>query len=497
MALQETIEIAVDTYQPPRRNPEREQTEEKIPVLQGVIDEFKTLSRAVKAEMLSVGNGKTFCHAQEALSSLATPSFHQSLTWGIDESSIREVRASIVNFHELGHSGLAYVMYIKLLQNGGILTQDDERRLMDCKHLFAKDLESLFREGYLDNTSHLLECQLFTPRKLVRRVMFAQAILRDDRPDYLGRSNFHILADAGIPVRWSSTCAEQPWKALRFECPSLSLVSNRQNPQNINKADILHRTALHIAVRQQHISSVMTLSMVGADMDRTCLHGLTLLHIAACHGHTDMLQRLVENPHYHHTLDWLDDLCRTPFWYAARGSHLDLINHLTSAIVANQINMEHEDVYGHSPLAITARDGCAKVLDHLLQLRSTIRNMNITSQLPSNEHLVYVYAIQSKNSRCIELVRKHRRWKHGDGIWRRAMQYAISRNDGALQAEFQNLYKYDIQSPASNTSGTVQDISGQVHFATDLSVLTSSGAWLGFMQNNPSWSQGVDPSLLS
>jgi hypothetical protein len=497
MALQETIEIAVDMFQPPRRNPEREQTEEKIPVLQAAIHEFKTLLHAVKARMLSVGDGKTFCHAQEALSSLATPSFHQSLTWGIDEVSIGEVRASVASFHELGHPGLAYVMYIKLLQNGGILTQDDERRLMACKDLFAEDLKSLFREGHLDNTSHLLECQLFTPRKLVRRVIFAQAILRDDRPDYLGRSSSHILADADIPVRWSSSCAEQPWKALRFECPSLFLVSNRQNPQNINRADILHRTALHIAVRQRHISSVMTLSMVGADMHRTCLHGLTLLHIAACHGHTDMLQRLVENPHYHHTLAWLDDLYRTPYWYAARGSHLDLIDHLTSPTMANQINMEHEDIYGHSPLAIAARDGCAKALNHLLQLRNTIRNISSTSPLPSNEHLVYVYAIQSKNSRCIELVRKHRKWKHGDETWRRAMQYAMSHNDGALQTELQDLYKYDIQSPTSNTSGTVQDVSGQLHFATDLSVLTSSGPWLGLMQSNPNWSQGVGPSLLS
>lgn len=483
MAIEELIEITVDMIKPPRRNRHREHTEDSIPELEHAVDELKSLACATKTRMLSLAVSYTLCEAQEALNSLTAPYFHQSHAWGIDEASLSDVQASVASFRRLGHFGLAYVLHIKMLHNDVALTSDEEENLHFCKKRFAEQLQILFNRNYLPIPSRFTGCQLFTPRILVRVPSFAKEILRDDRPDFLGRSRFHILADASISSR-----PLESLNTIHANSPSLSAIFGRWSPHTVNTTDVLGRTAVHLAVRHCLVSSVMRLGVVGADLHQTCLNGLSLFHIAACHGHTSMIQHLVNNQLYQHEIDRRDQIYRTPFWYAARGSHFDVMDALASGLLAAQVNTEHEDLHNHSPLAIAARDGRADVLSHLFQLRNQPWNTSVLTP-STNEHYIFSYAVQSKDPRCIKLVRQHRNWKYGDEVWQKAMDYADKEHDEALRAELQSLYRSDIPPPPppGNLTSTLHDPFGQAYYATTLSALTSSGPWLEFSQNVPTW----------
>lgn len=474
MAIGELIAIAIDTIRPPQRNSAREDQEDDIPELRYTIDLFKNLSRAARARMLRLGTSTTLCQAQEALLQLGRPFFQDKLSWGSDEPSLDEMRANVLDFHNKGHFGLAYILQIKLLQAGVNMSQQEEEDLLACRRHFTDNLRLLYSQADLPALPHLRGCLVFMPRILIRIPTFAREILRDDRPDWLGRQSFQALSDAGLSIKWTSTHATQFWREVHFECDELSLVSKTWFLQAINSADTLGRTALHLAVRHGIVCSAMTLVAVGADMHMTCLNGLNLLHIAACQGNTKMIRHLIDNDAYHFELDRMDRAYRTPFWYAARGSHMDALNALTAKPLRGQVNVEHEDLCGHSALAIAARDGRSDVLDRLFRLRNRVLNADVLAP-PPNEYLVFVYAVQSRNARCIELVREHRTWRYGDDIWRKAMEYANLQKDDTVRAELQSLYRSDSM---HDLSRTLQEPCSETYPLTDLSVLMTSAPWM-------------------
>ena len=473
MVIKDMIDIAVDMLRPHQRDAAREHTEDCMPMLEQAVADFKALAYEVRTSMLALSGGVTFARAQDAVNALATPYFCLEFTWGVDQTSLEATRASIASFYNTNHFGLVYVLQTKLLQAGVQPTRDEVERLLLCKHHFMQELDNLIACGHLpfSFTPHWRQCQMFAPRELVRVPAVANHILNDRRPDFLGRFSFHILSDAGANITWESSSQGNPGKSVYF-------LSNDLGPcvewpiQAMDSIDILGRTALHIAVRQGNISSVMALSRAGANMHRLCLNGLSLLHIAACHGHTTVVRHLVDKMHYAecggqchtskeqcqeckvrylHQLDELDGLWRTPFWYAARGSHFKVMTLFIKGVslkispkqfIPAWVNIEHADARGHNALATAARDGRVDVLTFLLGLRSKTWNPLLEHLMP-NEHLLLAYAVQSRNRECIKLVLAQRQWRFGGRVFDRAMAYANQNHDKPLRDELLNLYKFD------------------------------------------------------
>lgn len=473
MATKEMIDMAVAMLRPSRRDAAREHTEDCMPMLERAVNDFKALAYETRTSMLAWSGSMTLARAQDALNSLENPYFLPEFTWGVDQISLEATRANIASFYDASHFGLVYVLQTKLLQAGVLPTRDEVTRLLLCKQHFMQELNELIDRGHLPFSfpSHWRQCQMFAPRELIGVPAVANHVLHDRRPDYLGRLSFHILSDAGARITWESSSHGGPGY-------SLNMLSHELGPpvewpiKAINTTDVLGRTALHIAVRQGSISSVMHLSRGGANIHQLCLNGLSLLHIAACHGHTTVVRHLIDKMYYHecggkfhktgeqcqecevrysHQLDELDDLWRTPFWYAARGSHFEVMALLTEGVslkisakqfITVWVNTEHEDSRGHSALATAARDGRVDVLTFLLDLRSKTWNP-LLEQLMPNEHLLLAYAVQSKNRGCIKLVLSQRRWRFGGRVFDRAMAYAGQNHDKSLKDELLNLYKFD------------------------------------------------------
>lgn len=240
------------------------------------------------------------------------------------------------------------MLQVNLLQVGVLPTRGEVERLLRCKQHYTQELSGLMARGNLPFTfPHSWSgCQMFAPQELVRLPAVAMHILNDRRSDILGRFSFHILSDAGVSITWKRFDQASSGSSLRFIARDIGAMMWPR--EALNNHDILGRTALHTAARQGSVNSVKELSRSGADLRRLCLNGLSLLHIAACHGHTVIVHQLIDKMRYHMCtaecytptseecqenktrclprLDELDDLLRTPFWYAARGSHFGVMS---------------------------------------------------------------------------------------------------------------------------------------------------------------------------
>ncbi|KAH6614334.1 hypothetical protein C7974DRAFT_444359 [Boeremia exigua] len=463
MAVKDMIDMAVTMLRPHQRDATREHTENSMPILERAVADFKAYAFSVRISMLARGGGAAFARAQDAINVLATPYFRPDFTWGVDQISLETTRADITSFYNTGYHELVYVLQTRLLQAGVPPTTDEVTRLLLCSHYFMQELDQLIALGHLSSipsTVNWRQCQMFAPRELVCVPAVAHDILNDRRPDFLGRLNFHILSDAGFHLTWEDASKGASATSVYFHSDNLS--HSAQWPiQATDRMDILGRTALHIAVRQGTISSVIKLSRAGANMHQRCLNGLSLLHIAACHGHETVVRYLIYQMDYHeceqqcytlagqcqeqnlrylHRLDDLDGLRRTPFWHAACGSHFEVMTLLTKSIrlkvspkqfVTVKVNTEHADSHGHNALAIAARDGRVDVLKFLFKLRSTTWDPLLEELMPY-EHLLLAYAVQSKNRDCIKLVIAQRRWSSSGRVFARAMEYANQNPDSLL-----------------------------------------------------------------
>lgn len=330
MAIKEMVELAVDMAQPYRRNAILEQEVDTIPVLQSATTELKIIAGAVMDRARTIGQGPDYCRALESLRALDSPLFHNNFTWGTDPVSLRDISDTIDRFSRpgCGYTSLSYILQIKVMQYGETCGHDQRKNMAAYREQFAADVGVLLSQGRVRVPLAFAQCQMFTPKILLQRSAFAKQVLRDPRPDYLGRSGFQALCDAGVCHSWVAIRAkpetgldhsvyagsrEQPVVSFQFIANlSSGLRTIERPPHLINCCDRLGRTMLHLAVRQGGIGDVLTLLDIGAERHLVCLNGFSLLHIAAAHGHNDMMRHLLKDHWYFHTLDLNDELCRTP-----------------------------------------------------------------------------------------------------------------------------------------------------------------------------------------
>ncbi|KAJ8111699.1 hypothetical protein OPT61_g5764 [Boeremia exigua] len=458
MAIEETIELAVDMVQPYRRDTALEQEMDAIPVLQSATNELKIIAGAVMDRARAVGQGPDYCRALESLRALDNALFHERRTWGLDPASLKDISDAIDAYSRpgCGYNSLSYILQIKVMQQGQTCGQEHRKSMDSYKKQFAADVESLLRQGRLRVPEAFTQYQMFTPKILLQRYAFAKDVLRDPRPDYLGRSGIQALCDAGISHSWRAIRAtpqtgldhnsyagylESPATSFKFTVylPSGRESSIERLSQLVNWCDRLGRTVLQQAVRQGGISNVLTLLDIGAERHYTCLNGFSLLHIAAAHGDTEMMRYLLEDRWYCHSLGETDELLHNPFWYAARRGHVDMMRLLapdfdTVYVDVRDFDPFQEDSHYHTVLSIAARQGRTDLLNYLLELRARRWRVNpSTPTMLPNEHLLLISAFKSANSDCVALVLKHRKWSWGDDVHKKAMGYAQVTMDQQLQ----------------------------------------------------------------
>jgi hypothetical protein len=171
--------------------------------------------------------------------------------------------------------------------------------------------------------------------------------------------------------------------------------------------------------------------------------------VAECYTPTDTCQEI--ETRYFPNIDPLDGLRRSPLWYAARGSHFEvmsiLVKRVSIRVTSEQRTViradpELPDSYGQTAASIAARDGRVNDLRYLLGLRGKSWSP-LLEPLMINEHLLLAYAVQSRNRECVKLVLAQRQWRFGGPVFTRAMDYANRNFDEDLRSQLLHLYKSD------------------------------------------------------
>ncbi|KAF3032406.1 hypothetical protein E8E11_002286 [Didymella keratinophila] len=335
MAAEELIRLATALIKPYRRERTLEKTTDALPQLINTLNTLKDAIRGVGTKIREVGSGYMSLRAHNALSACY---FHSNITWGDDETSVKICKDEIAYFQQLGYGTFAYVLQISLMQQQIPMSSGELHDLASNRASFATDIDLYIYSGQITSLLQFIGHQPFTPQELLHIPAVLAAVKADGRPDYLGRSISQIMYDAAVPTSWG---------------------------KDLQHSDKLGRTALHQALQKCDTTTVYLLLKLGASFGQRCLNGLSPLHISACQGHLDMVKHFLNRTKC--MADVHDDFLRTPFYYAAKSSHFELMAMLAAR---PDVDIDAKDIHELSPLAVAARDGRAKVVKHILKLRS-------------------------------------------------------------------------------------------------------------------------------
>ena len=403
------MHLATALLRPHKRDRDLETTTDAMPELNRAVDGLKAVARAVNHRMLEVGTGPCFLRAQNAM---AACYFHCDYAWGTDAASVATYRETITQFQHQGYTSITYILQISLLQQKISMSDIELGLMLSNRAAFISDVELYIWLSDIPVLSQLRTCQLFTPQELLHVPAVAKAFLLDKRPDCLGRSVSQILYDAGVPT----------------SCPT----------GDLDFSDVLGRTALHQALQRRDSSAVDTLFKLGANFGQRCLNDLSQLHISACQGHTKMVETLLASRTKYPT-DTPDGAGRTPFWYATRASHFGVMDMLG---VRSDVDVEAVDIYTLSPLAVAARDGRFKLIEHLLKLRRFKLDSSPSTFTMDHAHDHRPLLLASRNGhwRCVDLILANRSWAAGGLEYRRTFELAEQKNIEVLKDKLRALW---------------------------------------------------------
>lgn len=381
----------------------------------------------------------------------------------VDAESLQAVRHGIIALLNAKRYGRAYIAQLDLITRyPEYVTDGDLLQLEQSKTSFLSE-PSLFQVMEEHAPETLKSVSLFLPllsREILQRRPFKTLLVLSDKirkhdfsgtkgQDCLGRSSYHVLADAGIQRRWH---------VLR-----------------INHQDILGRTALYFACRDGDERRITGLISSGANILLQTVTGLTPLHIAAAMGYNSAcrllwdaygggpLQHVViyrdctgctpllcaastgrhetvrffcEQVHMNSPLDYTDqhgnsalglavragnvttvrllmtyvverrmspDFAdvkgRTPFWHAVAGSHYEMMQ-----VMVDLVDPDRRDDDGRTPLAEAARTGDTIAVKFLLDLNSFIRVRVDQNCRDKAGKSVLILAAEAGQTQCAKLL---------------------------------------------------------------------------------------------
>ena len=158
--------------------------------------------------------------------------------------------------------------------------------------------------------------------------VYHPAFISTDSPqDCLERVELHFYMDGVVDHRDRNNCSDEPFE---FE-GDLSAQKDRQ--------DILGRTALLIACREQWKDAVVRLLEEEADPGLATIYGSLPLHYAALNGSIDICKQLLERK-TKFDLEAKDCLGKTALDWARKKNHQDVVNLLSIEYAVARVRRE-------------------------------------------------------------------------------------------------------------------------------------------------------------
>ncbi|KER33562.1 hypothetical protein T265_00664 [Opisthorchis viverrini] len=173
---------------------------------------------------------------------------------------------------------------------------------------------------------------------------------------------------------------------------------------DVNQGDEHRFSLLHWAAREGRLAVVDLLVMRGARVNATNMGDDTALHLAASHGHIDVVHFLLKCHRFN--VDVANEHGNTPLHYACFWNHLEISEHL----IKNGASLMQENKYGETPLEIARPRAAAllaplaEALGHDLSRRKPFRDTSwIGTKTRARDATLYRLDGESWDPREVEL----------------------------------------------------------------------------------------------
>jgi ankyrin repeat protein len=337
-------------------------------------------------------------------------------------NAMEEQDKNILKYTSSGNYGIAYILHMRRLEYHSSPGDQDIQDMLDARNTLITSISAVIERQSLqeDMWIDLTETQLFIPQALFQIPAVAKAVEDDGRRDCLWRPIGHLLHDNRVDLdfrlsKYADGSDILGRTRLHLAC---ALASDEQDIADLSEhsasmwstTETLGLDALHIAAMHGHTYIFQCAAATGyslprfSDLHQSLHTGRTYLHWAACFGHLDLVEYLVDlYKNYNentsrltllllcrdrrgdtalhlaarsgHTevveamvpqIDWsrMKRTClrHTPFWAAVTGRHLDIMK-----VLMPYSNVDEDEAGGLTPLAEAARQGFNEGVSYLLQ----------------------------------------------------------------------------------------------------------------------------------
>jgi ankyrin repeat protein len=362
------------------------------------------------------------------------------------------------------HYGIAYILRMQRLQCHTNPSDNDIRDLLHTRNKLIASLSDVFERQNLqeDVWIDLDETQLFIPQELFQIPALARAVTLDGRRDCLWRPVGHTLFDnkvnAGFKFRANTDgCDVLGRSRLHLACALaetdqhvsdlMELPESRWPGTEMLGFNALHVAAIHGNTYIFRIAAACGFNLAHSrDMYPSAHTGRTYLQWAACLGHAELVEYLLEvyqKAEFNRMMEFLEYRDRkgdtalhlaarnghtkivkailphinwsilmrsyrrhTPFWAAVTGRHLDIMK-----LLGPFSSVDEDEAGGLTPLAEAARQGFVEGVRYLLSLKGVnLNSMNnckdeATQKTASKTPLDF--AVEGKHDECVEILEKH------------------------------------------------------------------------------------------
>jgi ankyrin repeat protein len=342
MAVEELLALADEMARPFTDDARFSAPRKCMPQIDLVINDFRLFDRKLKSEISEMNKGDIFEALYDAQCDLTNDLYRQKVTWPLSDEAVEKMKTAIKSWWDRKHVGVACVLQTKLFLECPAMAMRHSVDFVKCRTQFMNDLSPLLWElgDTVPKSFQPGSSQLFLPSQLVQIPAITAHFIQCELPDSLGRSINHILIDAGTPVDWQ--------------------------PGNINRHDILGRTALYFACRDNDAIGAEQLLFANARVDICASNGLLPLHVAAIAGATSICEKICERRENvtsaPYDTDIRDGFGRSAFFWAVSFNHKDTATFFSSRIPSTSPS---QDAHGFTAISVAASKGHQDMLQNL------------------------------------------------------------------------------------------------------------------------------------